>query len=161
MRSLILQGLFRPGIFDPESFRLVTCFQTIEHVPQPLVTCREAWRILKRQGAFLIVGHDRKAVSAKLLGRKSPIFDIEHLQLFSASSMRTLLEKAGFRHIWVGTLFNSYPLSYWARLFPFPKPWKAGILRMLNRSPLARVIIPLPAGNLAAIGYKEEPGTSD
>ena len=35
VRDRIVQDVFRPGRFEPGSLSLVTCFQTIEHVPDP------------------------------------------------------------------------------------------------------------------------------
>jgi hypothetical protein len=89
------------------------------------------------------------------MGRKSPIFDIEHLQLFSPSSFRNLLKAAGFASTQVETVHNRYPIRYWAQLFPFPKGLKAGLMNVLQKTAVGRVIIPLPAGNLAAIAYKQ------
>ncbi len=47
IRPLIRQDTFRPESFPEASFRLVSCFQTIEHVPDPLDLARAAWRLLK------------------------------------------------------------------------------------------------------------------
>ena len=56
---------------------------------------KEAFRILKPGGAIFLIGHNRRrSLSARLLGRRSPIFDIEHLQLFSPRSLRQLLISA-------------------------------------------------------------------
>ena len=154
VRSLIRQEMFQTDTFPPESFRLIACFQTIEHLRDPLGICRDAWRALKPGGAFFLIGHNRRAYSAAVLGRKSPIFDVEHLQLFSPRSFHSLLGAAGFADVTVEPILNRYPLHYWARLFPFPKTWKPGILRGLKSSFLGRLMVPLPAGNLAAVGYK-------
>ena len=108
---------------------------------------------VKPGGGLFLIGHNRRALSAKVLGRKSPIFDIEHLQLFSPVSIHHLLEKAGFSRVEVMTVFNRYPLQYWARLFPFPSGYKQRILKILQSIPTGRWVIPLPAGNLAAIAY--------
>ena len=97
VRGLIRHSPFRPEDFAAEQFRLVTCFQTMEHVFDPLQLCRDAHRITKPGGAFFIVCHNRRAVLARLLGRRSPIIDVEHLQLFSPRSVRVLLTRAGFR----------------------------------------------------------------
>ena len=154
VRPLILHEMFRPGTFPAGSLSLVSCFQTIEHLSDVLGFCRAAFDALKPGGALYLIGHNRRSMSAKALGRKSPIFDIEHLQLFSPASLRTLLTNAGFDRISVRPIFNSYPLHYWARLFPFPPRFKGRMLDHLGTSPAGRWIIPLPAGNLAAVAYK-------
>jgi SAM-dependent methyltransferase len=155
VRPLIRHDVFRPDSFPDGSFSLITCFQTIEHLADPLSFCRDAWRALKPGGALFLIGHNRRAFSAKVMGRKSPIFDIEHLQLFSPSSFRNLLKAAGFGDIRVRTVYNRYPIRYWAQLFPFPKAWKSRLMNLLQKNRVGRWLVPLPAGNLAAIAYKQ------
>ena len=85
---------------------------------------------------------------------KSPIFDIEHLQLFSPISARQLLKRSGFADVDLHTVYNAYPMHYWAKLFPLPNPVKLPFIRALKKVSLGRVPVKLPAGNLAAIGFK-------
>ena len=154
IRSLITHDIFRPDSFEPKSLSLITCFQTIEHLADPRSFCRDAWNALKPGGALFLIGHNRRALSAKALGFKSPIFDIEHMQLFSHTSLRHLMQKAGFQTVDVKTVLNRYPVQYWARLFPAPKSIKPRLISTLQATGLGRCVIPLPAGNLAAIAYK-------
>jgi SAM-dependent methyltransferase len=154
VRPLLRQGPLRRQDFTAGSFRLVTCFQTLEHVCDPLQLCRDAWALLKTGGAMLLVLHNHRAHSARLLGRRSPIYDVEHLQLFSRRSTRRLLAAAGFEEIRIQVLFNRYPLSYWMKLFPWPGMVKKAILDGCRRTGLGRLPVVLPAGNLAAVAFK-------
>jgi SAM-dependent methyltransferase len=156
VRGLIQQGLFVPGILPANRFSLVTCFQTIEHLPDPLSAVREAWRILKPGGAFFVVGHNWRSLSAKLLGRRNPMFDIEHLQLFSRTSLSRLMSRAGFGGVQVRTLLNVYPISYWARPLPMPERLKRRLTEILKVTGIGRMPVPLPAGNMWAVGYKSK-----
>jgi SAM-dependent methyltransferase len=155
VRPLIRHAPFRAADFAPQSLRLVTCFQTIEHVYDPLQLCREAHALLRPDGgAFFVVCHNRRALSARALGLKSPIFDIEHLQLFSPKSIRAALERAGFARVEVRVLVNRYPLNYWARLFPLPAAVKPRALAALRATGLGRLPLAAPVGNLAAIAFR-------
>jgi SAM-dependent methyltransferase len=154
VRPLIREGVFAPKDYTPGEFSLITCFQTIEHLPDPLSMSVRAHELLKPGGCVFYVCHDRRALSAQLLGLKSPIFDIEHLQLFSPESGAYLLEKSGFRDIVVKPVINSYPLSYWLKLFPFPAGLKKTILGKLEGTRIGLCPISLPVGNLAVIGFK-------
>jgi SAM-dependent methyltransferase len=147
-------GLFRPEDYAPAEFSLVTCFQTMEHLWDPLGIARAVLPLLKTGGAFVIVVHNRHAFSAKVLGFKSPIFDVEHLQLFSPKTARGLLERAGYQHVQVASLWNRYPLRYWMRLWPFPDRIKSPLLRLVDRSPIGKIPVSLPAGNLVCMGFK-------
>ncbi|HEY2665275.1 MAG TPA: class I SAM-dependent methyltransferase [Actinomycetota bacterium] len=153
IRPLIHEGLFSPEVFDGRRFDLITCLQTIEHVHDPLALCREAWSLLEDGGALFIVCHNRRAASAKLLGRHSPIFDVEHLQLFSPRSLRRLLGESGFTDVSVRPVLNSYPIRYWARLAPIPARPKARVQEVLAGR-LGSLPLMLPAGNVAAWGYR-------
>jgi SAM-dependent methyltransferase len=158
IRPLIRHDVFRADSFAPDSLSLITCFQTIEHLPDPLTFCRDAWRTLKEGGALFLIGHNRRAISARLLGRNSPIFDIEHLQLFSPTSLRRLMNTAGFARTEIRVVYNSYPVRYWVQLLPSSKILKRWLLRFLEQNRRGEFVIPLPAGNIAAIAYKSSSG---
>jgi SAM-dependent methyltransferase len=148
VRDAIREEAFEAGMFGESSFSLVTCLQTVEHLPDPLAVCGEARRLLKAAGALLLVCHDRHAWSARLLGRRSPIYDIEHLQLFDRTTLRALLERSGFERVEVHGLVNRYPVRYWLRLARAP----ASLVRALG--PVASLPLSVPAGNLWAVGYR-------
>ena len=154
IRGLIRHGLFDPGEFEPGSFSLITCFQTMEHVWDPLGVCRGAHRLLKKGGALVAVVHNRSAISARILGRKSPIFDIEHLQLFSVPSSLRLFELARFSDIQATPIWNRYPLHYWIKLFPFPYGAKRAAISFVKKLPFLQSPISVPAGNLAVWGFR-------
>lgn len=154
VRKLIRQKPWCASDFEPGSFSLITCFQTLEHVYEPMELCRGAFDLLHPGGALFLVCHDRRALSARVLGTRSPIFDIEHLQLFSRESLAHALREAGCAHIDTHTVVNRYPLGYWTKLLPLPARAKGVALGALERSGLGKVPLRLSAGNFAAIGYK-------
>ncbi len=155
VRPQLREGFFRGEDFTEGSFSLVTCFQTLEHLSDPLAMTRAVWRLLKPRGAAYFICHNRRALSARLLGRKSPIFDIEHLQLFSPESARYLLERHGFSDVRVIPLVNRYPLRYWLRLLPLPQGMKRRVIGALDRLGAGGWPIAMPVGNIAVIGFKK------
>jgi hypothetical protein len=88
------------------------------------------------------------------MGTKSPIFDIEHLQLFDRSTGATLLQAAGFESIAISSMVNKYPINYWIRLFPLPRAAKGAASWMARTSGIGSLLLSLPAGNLAIVGRK-------
>jgi len=162
IRALIREGVFRAGDLEPERFRLVSFLQILEHLPDPLAAAREAHELLCPGGALFIVCHDRLAPVNRLLGRRSPIYDIEHLQLFCPRSLRALLERAGFYEVEIRRFRNRYPLKYWLRLTPLGRRAKLRLTRTLDCLRLGALPLTLPAGNLAAIAWRrpEERGAT-
>lgn len=146
VRERIYPGVFSADNHEPASLRLITCLQTIEHVPNPVALCRDAVRLLVPGGALLLVGHDRRALVNRALGLRSPLLDIEHLQLFSPLSMRRLLGESGLGGVQGHHIVNRYPLRYWMRLAPLPTA-------RLERLRLARLPFPMRVGNQAAWGF--------
>jgi SAM-dependent methyltransferase len=156
VRSLIRHGPFSADASEPASLSLVTCFQTIEHLHDPLTFCTQAGDLLRPGGALLLVAHNRRAVSARVLRERSPIFDVEHLQLFSPRSACTMLRRAGFTGVRAWVIVNRYPLAYWVRLSPLPPRLKESTIRALAASPISSMTVPLPAGNMAVVGFRPE-----
>jgi SAM-dependent methyltransferase len=150
VRQFLRCGTFHAGEFAPDSLSLVSCFLTLEHVDDPLSLVREVRGLLRPGGIFVAVCHDFRALSARLLGRRSPIFDIEHMQIFSATSLRTLLARAGFAAACVRPIWNRYPARYWMRLLPLPD----GLRRRLQHLPGAALPVSIPAGNLGIMARK-------
>jgi hypothetical protein len=88
-----------------------------------------------------------------LLGRRSPIIDIEHLQLFSPNNLTFLLEKANFKQIAVESFRNSYPLRYWLRLAPLPMKQK--VLALADAAGIGGLSVSANVGNILTTAWKE------
>lgn len=154
IRPLLRAGELQDQDLKDGSLSLITCFQVLEHISDPLGMCRNAYRLLKKGGAFFFICHDRRGLFTRMLGMKSPIYDIEHLQLFSENSATHLLSRCGFQDITVRRVTNRYPLHYWLKLFPLPLALKRPSLSFLKAAKVGYWPISLPAGNIAVIGYK-------
>jgi SAM-dependent methyltransferase len=154
IRSHIRIEPFRRETLAGESFDLVTSFQTLEHVSDPSQVIRDAFELLETGGALLVVVHDRRALPARLMRQRSPIYDVEHVQLFSVRSIRELLQRAGFEDIRVAPVTNRYPLRYWTKLAPIPATVKRRVLPRVERSRIGGVPVSVRPGNLVATGWK-------
>jgi SAM-dependent methyltransferase len=150
----IREGIFVESDFAPESFDLITCFMTLEHVREPGDLVESALRLLRPGGAFVGVTHNYRGWVNWLLGSRSPIVDIEHMQLFSAHSSQALLTTRGFEKVEAVAFSNAYRLSYWMRLFPMPEQAKQTLVGAVKGTPLDAARIPFNVGNTMSWGFK-------
>jgi SAM-dependent methyltransferase len=153
-RSLIRHGIFSEWDFEPRSFDLICCFMTLEHVREPRDLVGAAMRLLRPGGAVAIVTHDYRSWVNQLLGKRSPIIDIEHLQLFSRKSMRVLLDRSGFESVSLSGFSNRYALSYWLRLLPLWPSLKHALIGALGATRATKLKIDLNVGNFLSVGYR-------
>lgn len=155
LRQLLINDFFRAENFEPESFDLITCFQTLEHVEEPNQLFQSAYTLLKPGGALMTVAHNFRAPLARLMGAKSPIYDIEHLQLFSPRSLEKAYARNRYTQIEVSSFANAYPITYWLKLFPLPQGMKRKLLQSLATRPLGKTILSARVGNMLGFGVKE------
>jgi SAM-dependent methyltransferase len=155
-RAWIREGIFRGEDYLPESFDLICCFMTMEHVRDPAAVSREAFRLLRPGGAFVAITHDYRGIVNRLLGKRSPIIDIEHMQLFSRGSVRYLLERSGYKDISATSFSNAYALRYWLRLAPIPAWLKKRAGHFLSMLGVDKFKLRFNVGNLIASGFKHQ-----
>ena len=153
-RPWIREAMFDEHDFEPDSFDLICCFMTMEHVHEPAVIAGAALRLLRPGGVFVTVTHDYRSMVNRLLGRKSPIIDIEHMQLFSKRSVQTLFERSGYTGIETKSFVNTYALTYWLRLAPLPVVLKRNVSKMLTGLHLAHFKLGVNVGNHITAGFK-------
>jgi SAM-dependent methyltransferase len=153
-RAWIREGIFVEEDFEPESFDLVCCFMTMEHVVEPGQFAASALRLLRPGGAFVIVTHDYRSLVNRVLGRRSPIIDIEHMQLFGRKSLLELYRRAGYADVSVRAFSNRYALEYWLRLAPLPAVAKRAAGAIFQRTGLAQVKLGVNVGNSIAAGFR-------
>jgi SAM-dependent methyltransferase len=155
-----IQKFLRPGLFSPEMVadlrpNLVSSFMTLEHLKDPGDFLGAARELLAPGGLAAVVVHNWRAALNRILGRWSPIIDVEHLQLFSPRSVERLFTLAGFGEVRVIRLKNRYPFGYWLRLVPLPAGVKNRLLGLADRTGLSRAAMSFNVGNILAVGRKQ------
>jgi SAM-dependent methyltransferase len=153
-QAWIHEAIFREADFQPQSFDLICCFMTMEHVRDPHEIAAAASRLLRPGGAIALVTHDYRSGINRLLGRHSPIIDIEHMQLFSPTSIRQLLQRNHFESIAVTSFRNRYSLRYWIRLLPLAVGVKQNIIKACEAVGLADTKISCNVGNMLSYGFR-------
>ena len=88
--------LERAGIPD-HSADVVLLLHVIEHVPDPVATLREIYRILKPGGHLIIETPRYDTLMFKLLGRRERSLSCDgHIFFFTTDTLRQTYKKAGF-----------------------------------------------------------------
>ncbi len=153
-KKWIIHDIFKKSYFKENSIDLIFCAMTMEHVRDPKDITLDAYDLLSNGGAVAFVVHDRRSLVNRILGKKSPIIDLEHLQIFSKKSMFELLDRCGFDNIKIKSFKNTYPLKYWVRLTPLPNFLKNIIIRVLQLLLIDKIKISINVGNMLACGFK-------
>jgi len=85
---------FADGHFD-----IITLFEVIEHLKDPIGLLRECNRILKLSGLLFITTGNTESWTVRFLKEDWDYFDLKlgHISFFSPSSMRMLAERTGFK----------------------------------------------------------------
>ena len=119
----IREGILEPGSFEAHSFDVITLWDVIEHLPQPLETLQIVRSLLKPGGVLLVNYPDIGTLPARVLGRRWPFWLSVHLIYYTRKTMTEQLRRAGFSTLWFRSFWPVLPLSYVAqRAAPYGKP---------------------------------------
>lgn len=157
LRKRLVRDVMRPGLFSPEQFGLICLFQVFDHLPDPAGLVAECHRLLRPGGVVLALNHDVAAWSARMLGERSPIIDIEHTYLYSRETMSRIFQQAGYEIVEAGSAWNLYPLRYLLRLTPLPIALKRAATVIASATGLGKLSCWVPLGNLFQIARKPAP----
>ena len=124
IRPQIVNDLFDADLFPPASFDAVCCFQILDHLLDPVSTLQDACTLLKPGGILLLLNHNIRSWFPRVLGRRCPMYDVEHIYLFDRRTVASLLRKTGFQVVETRNVANSYTLDYAFKMFPLPRPLK-------------------------------------
>lgn len=152
--SRFMRGIFTKGTLPPNSVSFACFFQMLDHVPNPAGFLKDVLEALEPGGIAVCVTHNTRALSAKILGERSPIYDIEHTYLFNPENMAKLFANTGFEVVETFPVANRYALRYWMNLAPIGKGLKKGLMPALEKTHLADMKINLRAGNFGIIARK-------
>lgn len=87
-----------------EIFDVVCMVEVLEHLEQPAIYLRKAWKALRPGGSLWLTTPNGASANSRMLRIDWSIYDApDHLQLFTAPSLRRLLKHAGFTPQYVRT----------------------------------------------------------
>ncbi len=143
------QGTLQESDFPSESFSVVTMWDVIEHVTDPLGTMQAAHRVLEPGGLLVVHTMDLDSLFARLMGPRWPWLMEMHLYYFTRRTMAAMLEKAGFRVLWMGAQGRYLRAGYMASRVTALLPWLGRPLeRVLTRLHLRHIPLRINLGDL-------------
>jgi len=154
IKKAIINDFFKEGMFEENSFDIVCIFQVFDHVSNPNDVLSLIYKLLKPGGYILAINHNIKSLFARILGRRCPMIDIEHIYLFDKSTMNSLLSNHNFEVENIESLYSSYSIGYAVKMFPFPKLLKETLLKFCEWTKLSNLEVRFPGGNMVSIASK-------
>jgi 2-polyprenyl-3-methyl-5-hydroxy-6-metoxy-1,4-benzoquinol methylase len=134
-------------------FDALTLIHVVDHLVNPMEVLQKAQKELRPEGLIFAVVHNVDCVLAKLTGERFPPFNLYHHYFFSKTTLRKLLEAAGFQVLAVENTTNSYSMGFFMRKAP-GFPGKRTVSWLFEKTHLSRCILTVPIGNIAVIARK-------
>jgi len=126
----VRHGTIETAGFPAESFDVVTMWDVVEHLSDPLAELRRIHRLLRPNGVLALGTMNVDALFPRLAGRRWPWYMQMHLVYFSRRTLHNMLAKAGFRVVEMSPHKRVVRLSYLvSRLEPYSRP----AYRLLDR----------------------------
>ena len=106
-------GTLETAPFEPASFDLITMWDVVEHVPDPVSLLQTARRLVKPTGALVIETQNVDSRFARLLGPRWHHYKhAEHLYHFNRGTIDRLLAASGFRAVDLTARFGGKYVSF-------------------------------------------------
>ena len=101
--------------YPAQAFDVVTSWATLEHLPDPNRFLAEASRLVAPGGRIALSVPNYGSLTQRILARRDRYVGVDHLNYFTASTLRRLLEKHAFHTVTISTSRFS-PVVFWQDL---------------------------------------------
>ncbi len=109
----VFNGKLEQSPYLSTGFGVVTLWDTIEHVAEPLDTMRLISRIVKPEGIIALTTGDVGSLASKVCGRYWHLYNIpQHLSYFSKGTITDLLKRSGFKVVEIAYPALNFTLDY-------------------------------------------------
>ena len=153
----VIKGEFPQVKINNDNVGVITAFQTIEHVRNPLILLQSIYRTIKPGGLVVMTTLNLDSVWRKIMGRKwfSYLHD-EHLHYWNPKSLKTIFKRAGFSKIQIfSDVFRTYTLDQIIINMRVYGKWPIPKLNNLTIKQITKLIkIPFPVGSIGIMARK-------
>jgi SAM-dependent methyltransferase len=141
----IFNGVLEKSPFGRKSFDVVTMFDLLEHVRDPMSVLKKTSELLKDDGIVAIMTPDTDSLTHRLMGKKWTHYKIEHLFYFNRKSIRELAGRCGFSVVHREPARKALNLAYLYYQFQVYRHWFL--------TPLTRLLYTLLPGKLLRANF--------
>lgn len=154
----MIQGTLATVGLPDGSFDVVTMWDVIEHLTDPLQELRRANRLLKPGGLLVVHTIDIGSPFARLMGTRWPWLMEMHLYYFDRRTLRLMLEKAGFSILRIQAQGRYLRLGYLMNRMGALMPWLGRPAeRLVTRLRLRGIPVAVNLGDLCtAYAYRSD-----
>lgn len=148
----VIEGTLATANITDASQDVVTLWDVIEHLPDPLVELREVARVVKPDGWTVVHTMDIDSLAAKVMHGRWPWLMKMHLIYFSQQTMSDMLRKVGFQPVYSKAMGRYLRLGYFATRVAALSP-RVGkpFSTLIERTGLKGLPIPLNFGDLFTV----------
>jgi Methyltransferase domain len=132
------------------SIAVAVMIQVLDHLLDPVATLRQLREKLGPNSRLLLVTHDESSLLRRLFGSRWPAFCLQHPQIYSAKTTRTLLAAAGFNTLQQVKTRNYFTASFLLKHLS----WALG-LKVQSVPDFGHITLGLKLGNILTIATPE------
>lgn len=148
----VIAGTLDAPELQGQHFDVITMWDVIEHLGDPLSELTRARRLLIPGGTVAVHTMDIDSLTARLMGRRWPWLMDMHVHYFSRETLGRLLDRAGFEILWQGAQGRYVTLDYLAtRVYRFAGPLGRLMERAVDAAGLGKMTVPLNFGDLFTV----------
>jgi 2-polyprenyl-3-methyl-5-hydroxy-6-metoxy-1,4-benzoquinol methylase len=153
----VLQGTTETADLPEAHFDVVTLWDVIEHLADPLGDLRRINQLLKPDGLLVVHTIDIDSLFARLMGDRWPWLMEMHLYYFSRRTLQAMLEKAGFSVLRLRAEGRYLRLGYLMNRVAALIPWLGRPAeRLVTRLGLRRLPVSINLGDLCTAYARKE-----
>ncbi|NDJ52994.1 MAG: class I SAM-dependent methyltransferase [Chloroflexi bacterium] len=153
----MIPATLRSSGLPPESFDVITMWDVIEHVYDPMADLRCAFELLQPGGWLAVHTMDLDSLFAKLMGRRWPWLMEMHIYYFTRKTLRRMLEEAGFEVMRVKPEARYLRIKYLiTRLRPYSSRLADWVEKLASLLRIDRWALPVNFGDLVT-AYARKP----
>lgn len=114
-KSSIHENMFDLAPIPDHALSVAVAIHVMDHMVNPKSMLVEIRKKLKPSSILLMVTHNEGSLLTKIIGKKWPPYSLFHPELYNPSSMKSLLESAGYSVLSIGKTANVFPVTHFIK----------------------------------------------